>query len=340
MCLLLASLAGLAMLSSCAVPASHHAAAQRVPTSATASLARLRELSIPLGGESDGLASSGSYLWAYVRDTGVLTRVDARTGQVRRFSLPELRGLPAVVAASARGVWIANVHSTYSDLIRVDPLTGRIDGRLRLPGTGSVAGVAAAYGSVWVLVPDAAFPPGWRVIRVNAATDGVSGISADTPGTQLTGHTAAISASGGKLWITGSMDLIVSMDPRTLAMRTVPTGTLSEGLVFGGGHAWMLDAGRPRLYEVNPGTGRVVRTLATPPPSRTGRDYVAAGDGALWVFRGTQVTELNPGTGQAVARTGTMPVAPAVDAPVITSAGIWYLAQTSTGTAVDHVASA
>jgi hypothetical protein len=190
-----ACLAIAAMLGSCAAPARHDTRAGSAPD-----VARAAGTSIPLGGEVDGLASGGAYLWAFVRDSGVLARVDQRTGQVRHFALMAWRGFPVVVAASARGVWLADLHGTRPDLIKVDPRTGRIAARPRLPGgTGEITGLAAAYGWLWVLVADHTSPPGWRVIRVNPTTGRADGISGDTPGTQLTGHSAAISASGGKL---------------------------------------------------------------------------------------------------------------------------------------------
>ena len=340
----MASLLIMAVLGSCAVPAPHHAAVRHRARAASTSLAPRRpEVSVPLGGEVDGLAAGGSYVWAYVRDTGVLVRVDQRTGQVRRFALTAWRGLPTVVAASARGVWLVDEHATRPSLIKVDPQTGRIVARPRLPGhVGPITSLVAAYGRLWVLVGDGAFPPGWRVIRMNPVTNRVDGISADTPGTQLTGHTAAISASAGKLWVTESLNVIVSLDPRTLAMHTAATSQLSEGFVFGDGHAWQLNLGRPRLAEIDPQTGRIVRRLATPPPSANGDDYVVAAHNALWVFRGSHLTELNPGTGQVITSTHVDPITLAFYSPnslaVVVNTGVWYLAQTSTGTALDHIA--
>lgn len=332
------------ILGSCTTPSRHGAAppARHHARAASASYtAPSRGLIVPLGGEVDGLAAGGGYLWAYARDSGVLTRVNQRTGQVRRFTLPVLRGLPVVVTASAQGVWLADQHSTRPELFRVDPQTGQVIARPRLPGrSGPITSLAAADGWLWVLVPDGASPPGWRVLRVNPATNRVDGISADTPGTQLTGHTAAISASSGRLWITGSMNVIVSLQPRTLAMHTAATRQLTEGLAFGDGHAWALNLGRPRLAEIDPGTGQAVRTLVVPPPSETGDDYVVAGDDALWVFRGSHLTELDPGTGRVIASARNLPIAPAFYSPaVLTSTGLWYLAQTRTGTALNHVAS-
>jgi outer membrane protein assembly factor BamB len=137
------------------------------------------------------------------------------------------------------------------------------------------------------------------------------------------------------------MDVIVSLDPRTLAMHRTATPSLSGGLVFGGGRAWGLDFGRPELTEIDPRTGNVVRTLATPPPSVTGDDGVVAGPDLLWVFRGSLLTELNPVTGQVITSARVSPIAAALCSPaIIIGAGLWYLAQTSHGTALDRVTSA
>jgi hypothetical protein len=346
----LAALVIMVVLGSCTAPARHGAAPARygaVPVRHRAGtlstpLALSSAFGVRLGGEVDGLAAGGGYLWAFVRNSGTLVRVDQRTGQVRHFALTAWRGLPVVVAATADGVWLANQSSTRPDVIRVAPQTGRIVARPRLPGDfGSVTGLAAAYGWLWVLVPDGAFPPGWRVMRVNPVTNRVEGVSADTPGTQLTGHTAAIWASAGKLWITGSMNAIVSLDPSTLTMHRTAISTLSAGLVFGDGHAWALNMARPALTEIDPRTGQVVRTLTTPPPSPTGDDYVVTGQNLLWVFRGSHLSELNLVTGHPTASARIYPVAPAFYSPaVIGTSGVWYLAQTSKGIALDRIISA
>jgi hypothetical protein len=167
------------MLGSCAAPAPHPArGSSAVPATGSGPA-----VSVPLGGEVDGLAAGGGYLWAYVRDTGVLVRVDQPTGQARRFVLGAWRGMAVVVAAGPHGLWLANQHSTRPDLVLIDPHTGRVAARPRLPGDcGPITGLAAAYGSLWILVPDGAVPPGWRVLRLNPATNRVNGISAGNPG--------------------------------------------------------------------------------------------------------------------------------------------------------------
>jgi hypothetical protein len=325
----------MALLGSCAGPAPYPARGSSAGPAARGG----PTVSVRLGGEVDGLSAGGGYLWAYVRDTGVLVRVDQRTGQVRRFVLGAWRGMPVVAAAGPRGLWLADRHSARPDLVLVDPRTGRVAARPRLPGDcGPITGLAAAYGSVWILVPGGGVPHGWRVLRLDPAADRVSGISAVIPGTQLTGHTAAIWAGSGQIWVTGSMPVIVRLDPRTLALHETAAGDVSDGLVFGGGHAWALDTGRPQLAVVDPLTGQVIRTVTTPPPSTAGDDYVVAGLGLLWVFRGSRLSQLNPATGHIMTSARTDPIAPAFYSPaVVAGRALWYLAQTGHGIVLDRI---
>ena len=331
---ILAALAIVIGLASCAAPGSSHAGPSVPPVIAASGPV----MSIRLGGEVDGLAAGGGFVWAYVRDTGMLVRVSERTGQVRRFLLGRWRGLPVVIAASSSAVWLADQHSTFPDLTRIDPQTGRVAARLHLPrGTGPITGLTVAYGSLWVLVP-AGSSAGWRVVRLSPTTNLVDGISAAIPGTQFTGHTAALWASLGRIWITGSMRRIVSLDPRTLAMHVTAAAGLTESLTIAAGHAWRLDNSRPKLTVVDPRTGRVIRTLIVPPPSATGDDDVAAAPGLLWVFRGPRLAQLNPVSGRIVASAHVEPIAPAFYSPAIVAGrSLWYLAQTSRGTALNHI---
>lgn len=58
-------------------------------------------------------------------------------------------------------------------------------------------------------------------------------------------------------------------------------------------------------------TGKATPTIAVPPPSATGDDYVAAGPSLLWVFRGSRLSQLNPATGTIIASARDDPIAPA-----------------------------
>jgi hypothetical protein len=325
----------MAVVAACAGPGRQPAG--RPSTSVAAAYGPV--LSIRLGGEVDGLAAGGGYVWAYVRDSGLLVRVDQRTGQLRSFPLSRWRGMPVVIAAGARGLWLANQHSSRPDLTRISLWSGRVIARPRLPGdSGPISAVMAAYRSVWIVVPDGGRTPGWRVLRLDPASNRIDGISARIPGAQLTGSTAAIWASAGRIWVTGSTHSIASLDPRTLAVHTATTPGRSQDLFFGAGHAWSLDHTRPSLAVINPRTGKLLRTLAVPPPSATGDDAVTAGPGLLWVFRGSLLTRLNPATGDAITRTRLDPLAPAFYSPaVIAGRSLWYLAQTSHGTALDRI---
>jgi Domain of unknown function (DUF4232) len=319
---------------SCAAPAAGMGASPSpVPN------ARLKVISFPLGGEVDDLAAGGGYVWAFLRDTGALIRVDQGTGRVQRFALGVWRGMPVVTAATRHAVWLANQHSTRSDLIRVNAATGRIVARPRVPGrSGPIRSLTAAYGSLWILVPDAACPPGWRVLLLDLATNRVNKISANIAGSQFTGHTASIWADAGKIWVTGSQDTIVSLNPRTLAIHTTPIAGLSEGLVFGRGYAWRLANDRPSLAMIDPRTGQAVKTFAVPPPSATGDDGTVVGTGLLWVFRGSDLTVLGQPAGQPAGSSRVDPLAGSFGtAALVTGRTIWYLAQAPNGTSLDRV---
>jgi len=307
--------------------------------SATDAGARFRVISIPLGGEVDDLTAGGSFEWAYVRDTGVLARVDQRTGGLRRFALRALRGMPVVLAASKGAVWLANQHSTHPNLVRVDAASGKIVARPLVPGrSGPVRGLIFAYGSLWILVPDAAFPPGWRVLRLDPSTNRVDKVSADIAGTQFTGHTASIWADAGRIWVTGSQDTIVSLDPRTMAVRSTTIASLSEGLVLGGRSAWRLSSRGPSLAMIDPNTGRVIRAFAVPPPSATGDDDVLAGPALLWVFRGSHLSVFSRSPWRLAASGRVAPLAgESGQPPAVPGRTLWYLAQSSTGTSLDRV---
>ena len=134
------------------------------------------------------------------------------------------------------------------------------------------------------------------------------------------------------------MPVMAGLDPRTLGLHETATADLSEGLVFGGGHAWALDTGRPQLAVVDPLTGRVIRTVTTPPPSTTGDDYVVADVDLLWVFRGSRLSQLNPATGRIMTSARIDPIAAAFYSPaVVAGQGLWYLAQTGRGIVLDRI---
>src|SRR5262249_36800044 len=117
------------MLGSCGAPARHPAGGSSASPATHGRLA----VSVRLGGEVDGLAAGGGYLWAYVRDTGVLVRVDQRTGQARRFVLGAWRGMPGGVAAGPHGLWLGNQHGARPALVLMDPGTGRAGARPGAP---------------------------------------------------------------------------------------------------------------------------------------------------------------------------------------------------------------
>jgi streptogramin lyase len=97
-----------------------------------------------VGGHATGLASCGGRIWVgHGRGSTWLTSIDPRTLRIRRIEVGETDPRrPRCI----RGVlWVASPES----VVRVDPASGRVLGRLRIGETlGDVA--PAADGLVWV----------------------------------------------------------------------------------------------------------------------------------------------------------------------------------------------
>jgi outer membrane protein assembly factor BamB len=318
----------------CAAPTARHNGS---PTTAAA---RLRVISIHLGGEVDGLAASSGLTWAYGRDTGILVRVDQRTRALRRFAFDTWRDLPVLIAAGYGSVWLANQHSTHPDLIRLSAQTGKVIARPQLRDSpGPISAVTVAFGSVWILVPDGSFPAGLRVLRLNPATNRVYNVSSDIRFGQLTGHIVSVWPATGRIWITGWQGRIVELNPKTMATHIVRIQSPPGSLVLGGGYAWNLYNNRPKLTMFSLRTGKMLKTFIVPPPSATGNDGATAGTNVVWTFRGSALTLLDPRSGHRIASERVSPLASEPNSGALIAAGaLWYLAQTAHGTALDQVA--
>ncbi|MEA2127093.1 MAG: hypothetical protein QOI80_3875, partial [Solirubrobacteraceae bacterium] len=119
----------------------------------------------------DAIAIGSDALWAVAPD-GTVIRVagDATT---------PIRGIRArAVSAAGDDVWVLGEHGEVG---RVDPVTGRIADRVKLPASG-VAGLAAGDGTAWVTAPadgtlwriDAGTPPASRTIDIGVGATGVA----------------------------------------------------------------------------------------------------------------------------------------------------------------------
>jgi hypothetical protein len=88
----------------------------------------------------------------------VLTRILSLGGK-REY---RLNGEPRAVAVGFRALWVVALGRAGSQLLRLDPATGRVTGRLRFPISTPVDSIGVGYGAVWAVGSSAG-----RLFRIN-----------------------------------------------------------------------------------------------------------------------------------------------------------------------------
>jgi hypothetical protein len=110
--------------------------------------------SVPVGSPASSVTHDDAFIWVptwTAEDGNLLLRVDPRTGEV--VALPS-ENLEFVIEVGEGGIWgVArrgqDLFGERSGIVRFDPVTGRVDAGVGIPG-GTIA-MAVAPGSVWVV---------------------------------------------------------------------------------------------------------------------------------------------------------------------------------------------
>jgi len=193
------------------------------------------------------------------------------------------------VAVGEGWVWV----SGSNELDRVDPHTGRVAKRIRLPATGEDASIAFGFGSVWVTGGIDSRSAG--LFRINPTTGQVTSIR--TP------LASGVATGGGFVWVTHPTQdrgQLIRVDPATnhVAGAPIVVGVGPGGVIAAAGFLWVTESSNPAgVTKVDPTTGKVVRTL------HRVSIVEAFGAGSLWGL-GTgpdDVSRIDPLTGQVVA---------------------------------------
>jgi DNA-binding beta-propeller fold protein YncE len=107
---------------------------------------------VDIGGANEctcgGTASEGERVWiAAGIDGHDLVAIDSATGAIdQRITIS---GVPTDVAVGLGSIWAI---TSASELLRIDPTTGRVVGTLKLPATATFTGLEIGAGAVWVRV--------------------------------------------------------------------------------------------------------------------------------------------------------------------------------------------
>ncbi|HVP03390.1 MAG TPA: protein kinase [Solirubrobacteraceae bacterium] len=217
------------------------------------------------GGEASAQAPRGS-----------LVGIDARTGRVTsRTTVP---GYPNAVEGSVGGIWTADFRQGV--LWRFDPGAGTLQ---RVPSNGEPRDIAALGPDVYVAAD------GNDVSGTVSRYDATTGVRRDS----IDLLACAVGSGQGVVWAAGCPYVQrLSTGPRrlhVLRQRFLPflaPATVSNSrvafreLAVGAGSLWVLgDALDPRLWRLDPRTGRVLATIDLGFPPRS----AAVADGFVWI---------------------------------------------------------
>jgi class 3 adenylate cyclase len=221
-------------------------------------VATVRDAQIGCGCGANLWAVDGT-LWEHGgRDSRTIAIRSLASGALRRtFRLP----LDATGFAFGDGsLWVArntfvqsgpNEGTPFSEVDRIDGLSGRRTARIRLPGDFASGTLAVGDGAVWALQGGDA-----TLVRIDPATNRITGHFA-------TGaiETATLIPVRGDLWICECIrHEVLRFDPRTGQKTTFHYAQQPWGLVPVADARqptlWLLDSAGATLTRVNPTTGR------------------------------------------------------------------------------------
>jgi YVTN family beta-propeller protein len=202
-------------------------------------------------------------------------RIDPASGRI--VSRTQLGGLQdGGLAVGASAVWLSANRFTWRGVTaratgtvwRIDPASGRVTARTRVPG--GAGALLVADGATWALGAGAPL-----ISRIDVRTARVT----DT--VRIGGHPAGLAACDGAIWVTDSGDGTVRrIDPTTRRVTaTTYVGRAPSGIAADDHGLWVALLGEGAVVRVDPAAARVTRRIPT------GGDPVAvAADGRhVWV---------------------------------------------------------
>ena len=175
-------------------------------------------------------------------------------------------GATGGILVSAYGsVWTTDL--TSDRLIRIDPVAGGVNAKLRLGARPY--GLAAGAGSIWVASQAAD-----TLARVNPQTLKV------TKRIRVGFQAFAAAFGAGSVWVSLESDgTVVRIDPhRNKVVARIRGFTDPNGLVYAYRAVWISDLAAGRVVRVNPRTNRITARIKIPKA-----DWITPGAGALWV---------------------------------------------------------
>ena len=193
------------------------------------------------------IAAQGNTVWV-APSTGLLTRLDARTGAAARAIDPNAS--PAGIALGGGAIWLTDTEA--NNVVRVDP-----SGLSAPIAVGNApTGIAFGAGGVWVAdsLDDA-------VVRIDPGTRSVT---ATIP---VGRSPAGIAFGDGSVWVANSGDgTVTRINPTTArAIATIAVGGSPQAITIAGGKAWVtVDA--QSIPPTRVGAGGTLRIVSSTDP--------------------------------------------------------------------------
>jgi hypothetical protein len=238
---------------------------------------------LPAGGFT-GLTVGPAAVWLWGPGLG---RVDLRTGRLARLPTPS----DGPVALDATGLWTAccgteDGQPGRPQLLRVDPGSGRVLARVRLPARQPwwepITAIAAGAGSIWLGGHAGVL---WRVDPRHGR------LQATVPLPPAFGYEVSVlTVDQGGIWAhnRARVGTVVRVDPGS--NRLTPTVFADHGSVaVAGGALWAVQDAD--LVRTDPAAWRTVAKLRV---GRADLVDVAAAAGAVWVATADEVVRVDP----------------------------------------------
>src|SRR5581483_6398016 len=195
-----------------------------------------------------GLAVGEGAVWVTDCTSRLLARVDPVHGLVRRITLPRFRGpsesSPHEVALGAGSVWVEQGDMNPSWLVRLDPATGRVRQRIRIPEVGADA-LASGVGALWVA-------SGYKghLTRIDSATGRITGTIRSLPG-----NMCCVAVGGGFVWAaTGPDRKLWKLDEHGIVLASIPLPASPETVAYADGAVWIAAREAGVVVRVDPTT--------------------------------------------------------------------------------------
>jgi hypothetical protein len=196
------------------------------------------------------------------------------------------------LAAGFGSVWVA--CRERSEVQRIDPATGAVQARIRLPGV-AVWSVVAGEGAVWAISLH-----GSTVYRIdpvaNRVAAGIS-LSADIP---------YLWAGGGAVWVADDAGrAVIRLDPQTnQQLASIPVGDGPAGFAFDGTFVWVLNHRENTLDRINPANNTVMRPGPPLGGMTAAAERIAVFGGDLFVSgRGLDLLRVSSPNGMILGQT-------------------------------------